>query len=148
AARVAQNFVQVHCVMHLTTKIERLSLAYIAAVAAQAGYELNESTVADDSVDGALRSSSGRRPRIEFQAKGTTRLLLKEQHVPLQISRKNYDALRAVPLVPRLLFLVLMPAVEVDWLSHSEDELIVRHCGYWLSLRGKPEVAQESITVH
>lgn len=25
-----------------------------------------------------------------------------------------------------------------DWLNHSEQELAMRNCGYWLSLRGEP----------
>jgi hypothetical protein len=134
--------------MYLTTKIERLSLAYVAAVAAKAGYELIESTVDYDSVDGELRSASGLRPRIEFQAKGSTRSLLKDEHIAYPLSRKNYDDLRIETLTPRLLFVVLMPDVEDNWLSHSEDELVVRHCGYWLSLRGSAEVDQTNITVH
>lgn len=134
--------------MHFTTKIERLSLAYVAAVAAKAGFELIESTSDYDSVDGALRSAAGLRPRIEFQAKGSTRLLLKDDHVAYPLSRKNYDDLRIETIVPRLLFVVLIPNEEDNWLSHSEDELIVRHCGYWHTLRGMPEVDQTTITVH
>lgn len=134
--------------MHLTNKIERLSLAYVAAVAAKAGYELVESADDYDSVDGMLRAATGRRPRIEFQAKGSTRLLLKDDHVAYPLSRKNYDELRIETIVPRLLFVVLIPNEEDSWLSHSEDELIVRHCGYWHTLRGMPEEDKATITVH
>ncbi len=134
--------------MHLTAKIERFSLAYIAAVAASAGYECVESIVDLDSVDGVLRSARGARPRIEFQAKGSTRSLLKADHVTYPLSRKNYDDLRIETLTPRLLFVVLVPDDEGAWLSQSEDELALRYCGYWLSLRGMPPVDDEqSVTV-
>src|SRR5262245_61750150 len=96
-----------------------------------------------------LKSAAGTRPRIEFQAKGSTRLLLKAGHVAYPLSRKNYDDLRGETLTPRLLFVVLLPNDEEAWLSHSEDELILRHCGYWLSLRGMPSVDNEhAVTVH
>jgi hypothetical protein len=126
--------------MHLTTKIERFSLAYIAAVAAAAGYECVESRADFDSVDGTLKSATGVRPRIELQAKGSTRSLKRADHVTYPLSRKNYDDLRIETLTPRLLFVVLLPDDETAWLSHSEDELTLRHCGYWLSLRGMPPV--------
>jgi hypothetical protein len=135
--------------MHLTTKIERFSLAYIGAVAASAGYECVESNADFDSVDGVLRSFRGARPRIQFRAKGSTRSLLKAEHVAYPLSRKNYDDLRIETLTPRLLFVVILPDDEAAWLSHSEEELALRHCGYWLSLRGMPQVDNEqSVTVH
>lgn len=37
-------------------------------------------------------------------------------------------------IVPRLLIVVLLPESESQWLCHSEQELQLRHCGYWLSL--------------
>jgi hypothetical protein len=135
--------------VHLTARIERFSLAYIAAVAASAGYELLESSVDLDSVDGMLRSATGARPRIEFQAKGSTQSLLKADHIAYPLSRKNYDELRPATIIPRFLFVVLLPDDEMAWLSHSEDELALRHCGYWLSLRGFRQVDNEqSVTVH
>ena len=52
---------------------------------------------------------------------------------------KNYDDLRPTDvLVPRILIVVLVPGSLTDWLNHSEQELAMRNCGYWLSLRGEP----------
>ena len=50
-------------------QMEQLSLAYVRAVAAGAGYQVSIPNPDVDSVDGVLASSMGRRPRIEFQAK-------------------------------------------------------------------------------
>ena len=52
------------------------------------------------------------------------------------LSLKNYDDLRSDSWAPRLLIVVLLPTEEEEWLVHSEDELRMRHCGYWLSLAG------------
>jgi hypothetical protein len=50
--------------------------------------------------------------------------------------------------VPRILVVVLVPENLVDWLVQSEDELSMRHCGYWVSLRGQPEtVNATTVTV-
>ena len=125
--------------MDLTHRKERFSLAYIGAVAARAGFDLVEPRVDVDSIDGTLISHTGRRPRIEFQAKATACDVVDAEAVTFPLSVKNYDELRAEVIIPRLLILVVLPEREEDWLTHSEDSLILRHCGYWLSLAGEPE---------
>jgi hypothetical protein len=55
------------------------------------------------------------------------------------LNLKNYNDLRINALVPRILVVVLVPENLADWLVQSEDELLMRHCGYWVSLRGLPE---------
>lgn len=125
--------------MDLNRKKERISLAYISAIAARAGFDLVEPRVDTDSIDGILISQAGRRPRIEFQAKATARAVVGAGAITFPLPVKNYDELRADVIIPRLLILVVLPQREEDWLTHSEDALILRHCGYWLSLAGEPE---------
>ena len=55
--------------MHPNDKKERFSLAYIAAVAAHAGFHVATPELDRDSIDGILVCGDGKRPRIEFQAK-------------------------------------------------------------------------------
>ncbi|MBX3246990.1 MAG: hypothetical protein KF901_07405 [Myxococcales bacterium] len=31
---------------------------------------------------------------------------------------------------------VTLPADEATWVGHSQDALVLRRCGYWVSLRG------------
>ncbi len=125
--------------MDSTHRKERFSLAYISAVAAHAGFDLVEPRVDVDSIDGTLISHTGRRPRIEFQAKATARDVVGAEAITFPLSVKNYDELRAEVIIPRLLILVVLPEREEDCLTHCEDSLILRHCGYWLSLAGEPE---------
>lgn len=118
---------------------ERFSLAYIGAVAAHAGYHLSELYGPDkDSVDGILMGDEDGRPRIEFQAKATSRDRLRGSHFSFPLPRKNYDDLRVRVLWPRILIVVVMPPEDAYWLVHSEEELRMRRCGYWLSLAGSP----------
>jgi hypothetical protein len=63
---------------------------------------------------------------------------------------ETYDSLRD-PLVsiPRILVLVLVPSNVNEWLSQSHKELVMSHCGYWVSLKGAAESTNAtSQTVH
>ena len=61
------------------------------------------------------------------------------------IKLKNYDDLRMVDFaIPRILVVVLLPDNLGDWVRQSEQELCMRYCGYWLSLRGMPETQNKS----
>ena len=128
----------------LNLRKERLSLAYIRTVAARAGYELSETRIDIDSVDGCLSSTEGTRPKIEFQAKATAQDVLAEGHIAFGLPMKNYEDLRSVTLVPRILVVVVLPNNPEEWLSITECELSLRKCGYWLSLRGHPSVENTS----
>ena len=138
--------------MSFTQRMSRLSLAYIEAVAAVAGYQVLEPKVDEDSIDGVLLGREGRRPRLEFQAKATGGDPLPdgETEFRFDLSIKNYNDLRLDDLmVPRILIVVRVPENEADWVSHSEAELAVRRCGYWHSLTGMPETEnQTSRRVH
>ena len=110
--------------MDLNDRKERFSLAYISAVAAHAGYKVVEAGPPDkDSVDGILLSQSDRRPRIEFQAKATSRRLVTNTHLAYPLPLKNYDDLRANSIMPRLLIVVVLPDRETAWIAQNEKEL-------------------------
>ena len=119
----------------------RLSLAYIEAVASHAGYEVDEVKVDIDSIDGVLKADFGRRPRIEFQAKATSRDVLRGDNIHFSLSIKNYNDLRIEAINPRILIVFLMPVQIQQWIDQTAEELCLRHCAYWMSLRGHPETA-------
>ena len=108
----------------------------------------------DDSVDWgiSLRGGKGtvRSPRIETQLKCTSQDVLRHDHLAFPLSIKNYDELRCVDYqVQRILIVVLVPTAVNDWMAQSEESLALRRCGYWATLRGEPEVANETqITVY
>jgi len=61
---------------------------------------------------------------------------------------QNYDDLRRDVIIPRNLIVIVLPENDADWLSHSEEELILRHCGYWASLAGLSDTDNaSSVTV-
>lgn len=139
--------------MDLNKQKEQFSIAYVRAVIAAAGFTVYTPEVDDDSIDLGITGSAPFdlpiRPRVEVQLKSTAnqRALHQGQvHFPLKI--KNYDDLRLPSLVPRVLLLVVMPDDVSDWLRHTEEELVLSGCGYWLSLFGYPSTENtESVTV-
>ena len=130
-------------------QMSQLSLAYISAVASDAGYEVSEPRLDFDSVDGTLKSSSGRRPRIDFQAKATTQDVLRSGELRFPLPVKNYNDLRAPTMVPRLLIVMLMPVEPEEWLTQSTEQLCLRKCAYWYSLESTPTTSNtSSVTLH
>ncbi len=81
--------------MNPNLHMEQRSLVVIRAVAADAGYQVVRPDVDDDSVDGILIANWGRRPRIEFQAKSTSRDIPTGDSLRYPLPVKNYnEALR------------------------------------------------------
>ena len=96
------------------------------------------------SVDGILMSGSSPRSLIKFQAKATSRNIVRDGNVRFSLPIKNYNDLRIPTKVPRILIVVLMPRDPDQWVSQTEDELCLRRCGYWISLEGRPAVTNTS----
>ena len=82
--------------------------------------------------------------KLDIQAKSTTGFVRTKHEVKYDLRRKNYDDLRDTSVrTPRILVLLLLPANESDWLVTTEEALILRHCAYWLSLKGSPPTAEQ-----
>lgn len=140
--------------MTIDDQKEQFSFAYARAVAAVAQVVVSEPTVDDDSVDLSFKKKGGggavRSPQLDVQVKCTESANIRADHIAYPLKLKNYDELRPTNLlVPRILIVVTVPDDLVDWLNHSEQELAMRKCGYWVSLRGMAATAnQTNVTVH
>jgi hypothetical protein len=140
--------------MTLDQQKEQFSFAYVRAIAATAQIAISEPVIDDDSVDLLFQQRSGdglvRSPRLEAQLKCTEVANVHPNHIAYPLKLKNYEDLRSADLmVPRILIVVTVPDNLDDWLNHSEAELAVRKCGYWVSLRGKEATDnQTNVTVH
>jgi len=93
---------------------EYYSKVYVRAVAAAAGYAVNQPEFDKDSRDLVIHASGAsgtlQRPALDVQAKCT-------EH--------EFD-----------LIVVFVPRGRHNWLRHSEQELAMSRCGYWMSLHG------------
>ncbi|MBF0158677.1 MAG: DUF4365 domain-containing protein [Magnetococcales bacterium] len=126
---------------------EKFSEAYVRAIAAVAGFSASTPGVDDDSIDMtiATRSNSGSvcSPRLDIQLKSASDIQLKADRpsFSFRIPIKNYDDLRNPRvMIPRLLVVVRVPRDQAHWTESTEEQLIMRHCGYWVSLRNAPDI--------
>jgi hypothetical protein len=124
---------------------EALSRAYVRAVAAQAGVICSEPEY-DFGIDLCLRAVAVRGHRhfdvsgqVDLQVKSTTRAGVTKTGIVYDLEVQNYGDLREEGYnCPRLLVVFVMPEDEGRWLTQSPEELILRHCAYWVSLAGSP----------
>ncbi len=136
-----------------TWRMEQFSWAYVQAVASAAACSIQRVDFDYDSIDLNLkrRTLSGpfRCPQIDVQLKATSTDCLYDGEVRYPLPVKNYNDLRGSDyLMPRILIVVLVPAQIEEWLEHDETHLLLRRCGYWVSLQGAPEVPNtSSVTV-
>jgi hypothetical protein len=135
--------------MSIPDREEALSRAYASAVAAGAGYTTAEMSLDRDGVDVQIRAGGSMRPSLDVQLKATINLGEPKDgafHYPLK--RHNYDLLRDITMVPRILVLLDLPRNEADWLSVTPEHLMMRRCAYWKSLLNSPESDnKESVTI-
>ncbi|NJK32146.1 MAG: DUF4365 domain-containing protein [Deltaproteobacteria bacterium] len=124
--------------------------AYVRAVAHAAGFFVQESgrMLDHDGVDLTIfRRTDGRTggvvtsPRLDLQVKSTMGPVTNATF-PFDLEVKNYNELRDVThQVPRILVLVVVPPSQSEWLSATEEQLLLRYCAYWKSLREAQETA-------
>lgn len=135
---------------------QQLSVAYVHAVSARAGFACQLIHVDDDSIDVQLAAkgminekSIYRSPKIDIQLKATSQNLLNTAHLAFPLPIKNYNDLREESLVPRLLVVLYLPHDQDRWLEQTEDQMISRHCAYYATLLGEPPTGnQKSVTVY
>lgn len=128
-----------------------LSYAYLHAVAARAGMSCKEGNRHDDNsgVDAELRGwapfpNGGYLTEIDLniQLKATISVPSDDGQSFSYFLRgvKRYNDLRAgAQATHRILVVLFLPENAVDWLYQTKEELALRRCAYWVSLRGAPE---------
>ena len=139
--------------MYITQQKEQFSLAYVLAVAAQAGMNHTTPVVDDESVDIILMTKglvgcSYTQAQIKIQIKCTENCHFRDNflHYPLPV--KNYHDLREASLNPQLLVVVCIPDNVEDWLKQNVRRLAMYRCAYWYSLKNLPDTDNTtSITV-
>jgi hypothetical protein len=122
---------------------EAMSRAYVHAVAGRCGLGCSFREY-DYGIDLTLHDINRRGRRyfksgfkLDLQAKSATAENRNATHVLYDLSAANYEDL-SDPNVgcPRILVLLVLPADETSWTGQTEEHLLLRHCAYWLSLRG------------
>lgn len=141
--------------MQLTEQQEEFSYAYIHAVASVAGYGVTKASRVEDNAGIDLTISAvgsrnlPREPSLHLQVKCTYQDVRRENQLIYSLDAQTHHRLCREVSTSRILVVVCVPNTLANWLVHSQDELILRHCGYWLSLRGEtPTLNETSQTVY
>lgn len=118
------------------------------AVAAVAGCSVAKHNRDAVGVDWTIQSQEEyprKYPKLDVQLKCTSSTRNTENSLSYSLEAKNYKKLQGVTYDnARVLVVVYVPHNVDSWLEHSEEELTVRHCGYWVSLRNAPEMSNST----
>ena len=130
--------------MDINQKKEQFSVAYVNAIAAQAGLSHAQPSVDDDSIDLSLRGRGFcgkiRSSQLDLQLKCTSRDLVKDGFIRFPLPIKNYNDLRGEDiLIPRYLAVLLVPELDSEWAELRDEELVLRNTCHWVSIRNLPE---------
>jgi hypothetical protein len=131
--------------MDRNARQEQFGNAFLLALAAVAGFAAAKPGTDHDSIDWTLSSRLPRRPKLDIQMKSTRTDDGEGAMIRFQLRRKNYDDLILTDVLsPRLLVLVLVPLDIEAWMEQTPEQLVLRRCGYWMSLAGAPPSDNES----
>ncbi len=146
--------------MTLEDKQEQLSLAILHATCAKAGFGFHISgriqdnwgwDAAADVLEKLDPASTFWDFKMKFQLKATRQqLTFSNGRYSFPVEVAHYNRLReaAGSDAPTYLVVFQMPADELEWVDCSPEQLVLRRCLRWVSLRGAEEVDQGSITVY
>ena len=125
---------------------ELLSRAYAHTVAARAGYVTAFHELDRDGIDLRIQAGGGMRPAVELQLKATINLGVPgaDGCFRFPLNSRNYNLLWIETQTPRLLVVLDLPKEREQWMTLTEDELVLRGRAYWLNLRGQAETANSS----
>ena len=128
---------------------EALSRAFVSAVAAKARYVSAHKDFDTDGIDITIEAGSQFRPKIDFQLKATQNLPMVNGNFAFPCPIKNYNSLIIPSQTPRALLVFRMPENEDEWLELCDEYTLLRHCAYWLNLKGGPPSSNHSsVTVY
>lgn len=128
---------------------EQLSIAYVHAVCSHAKmcWETKGRLPDNRGIDGEIHAWKPFGPNdgylkqvdLHVQLKATKKKVTQSKthfSYPLA-SLGQYEQLREIEIsTPRILVVLFLPPKCEDWLSHSPEQLLLKKCAYWVSLRG------------
>ena len=123
---------------------EVFNVAYILAMAAQAGLNTSEYRVDEDSVDLTIhgRGFAGviRNPAIDLQLKCSSQAFKRAgDKIKFPLKLKNYEDLRGNNVAnPKYLVVLLVPESQDTWMKHHKKHASMHNKCYWVSIKDHP----------
>lgn len=124
------------------------------AIAAVAGVAVYRPTVDEDSIDIGFASRTTERgsltlqsPRLEAQLECTSTPMDPKGGATIRLADRNYEDLRRLVHVPRIVVVVVVPSDVEAWMRWDEQHLQLRCSAWWTSLRNAQPINAASTTV-
>lgn len=137
---------------------EEISKSYLNALCAIKGIAMDVHQHDDDGIDVFLSKRIQRNSGSWFDAQMRVQLKStsssssyreQDQQYAYRLKLKNYNDLRKPATTKPYLFLLILPTLDTDWVTHSVEQIIIKRCMFWLDLKGKPDTKNtSSVTVH
>lgn len=126
-----------------------LSFAYLAALAAYAGYTCQRGPQPDvASVDATIRSGDAGGTQFDVQLKATSSVPDQgADGLRFRLSKKNYNDLVADRMTPILLIVLELPPADAEWLECTFEHTALRRCGWWESLSERDPTEGKTKTI-
>lgn len=117
-------------------------MAYAHAVAARAGYVTAVYDLDRDGIDLRIQAGGPMRPALEIQLKATMNLGNPSNGAfSFPLPSRNHNLLCIATQTPRLLVVLDLPRNRDQWMTVTNDELVLRHRAYWANLYGRDETS-------
>jgi hypothetical protein len=128
---------------------EQYSLAYVRAVAALAGCDVNGVSVDVNGIDLTIAETDDERhpmlPKVDVQMKCTAReTVIGPDYLVFDLDVNTFRKLRRPATVPKILVVVYVPKNPADWIVQGEDEMHLRHCAYWQTFHSESDTANDT----
>jgi len=136
-----------------------LSYAYLHAVASRAGMSCRDGNRHEDGngIDAALTAwlpPAAGRLLTEVDLKVQLKATIADPeddggHLHYRLAKASrYNDLRCESVsAPRILVVLFLPRDDQDWIRHTSDQLVLKRCAFWVSLRGAPDITGDSVKV-
>ena len=125
---------------------EQISLAYLYAISALAGYGCQEGPRQDRNTVDAFVWPGERIYNINVQLKATASPKWHEDGLHIQLSCRTYNALRTA-MGAAILVVFELPSEKGLWFECDVEGLLMRKCAWWLSLKNCPAIDTASRVV-
>ena len=138
----------------VTDWMEQFQISYVRAVAAAAGCAVVGEPNVDDGIDIVLSHRSPSHAGsggvyLEVQLKATSAVVTSKTKVVSATMRAERYAehIDTNPNLHRIVVVMSMPGDQASWVTASRDNLLIRHCAYWVNLSGSPAASAAAPTV-
>lgn len=118
---------------------ERLSLAYVTAIAGRIGCQVTETKIDRMGIDVTISAIKGTKAKIDVQLKATSSPIFVGSDLKFDLDIPTYDHLRSTQIGSgQILVVVALHSLDTRWLRTVHGGMSLRRNAYWVNLYGQP----------